>query len=204
MPQPGFRKQIGLTLVAVLQQAFAAPSGSPTGSWTDDGGYVRPLTLRGSWSTEPTTYPLVYAYAQRRGGKSAPAGGRLAATKRGGIQPVTLHVVVTTESADEREQLADLVNDTLEAGTNADGVPWATVLTTQGIELLAPGADRYQERRQDDDPAHAPVVYTADLAYDGRAQYWLVPALTTFAAPTLTFTLAITPGATPLWRSVTT
>ena len=203
MPQVGFRKQIGLTVAAVLQQAFNAAAGSPTGTWTDDGGYARTVTIRGAWSTEPTAYPLVYAYAQRRGGRSMPAGGRLTQNKRGGIQPVTLHILVRTASADEREQLSDLVNDTLEAGSNSAHVPWSTVLTTEGIELLEPGADRYLEQRQDVDPAHGAVSYTNDISYAARAEYTFTPTLTALGRVALTFTLATRPGSTPLWRSVT-
>lgn len=204
--QPGFRKSIGLTAAAVLQQAFGAPANSPTGTWTDDGGYTRSVTIRGSWSTEPAAYPLVYCYAVRRGGRSMPAGGRLTQTKRGGIQPITLHIVVRTQGGageDEREQLSDLVNDTLEAGSNSAHVPWANVLMSQGIELLEPGADRYSELRQDVDPAHGSVVYVNDTTYNARAEFSFVPTLTRYGTVALTFALAVAPGATPLWRNVT-
>jgi hypothetical protein len=82
-------------------------------------------------------------------------------------------------------------------------VPWAIVLTTEGIELLEPGADRYLEQRQDVDPAHGAVSYTNDISYAARAEYTFTPTLTALGPVVLTFTLATRPGSIPLWRSVT-
>jgi hypothetical protein len=200
---PGFPKQIELTLAATLQQAFSAPSGSPVGVWTDDGGYARQVTIRGKWSTEPTSYALMAIQSLVRPGPSQPAGGRVSQTQRGGIQPVTIEIQVVTPGADERPQLSNLLLSTLTTQANANNVPWSMVLRGQGIDLLAYGGDRYSESRQDQDPAHGPVAFVNTMTWQARAQYVQTRVVTALGTVSLTFTLATRPGSIPLWRSVT-
>lgn len=203
MAIPGFPKQIELTLAAVLQQAFNATAGSPIGLWTDDGGYARQVTIRGKGSTEPTSYALMAIQSLIRPGPSQPAGGRVSQTQRGGIQPITVEIQVTTPGADERPQLSNLLLSTLTTQANANNVPWSMVLRGQGIDLLAYGGDRYSELRQDQDSAHGPVAFVNTMTWQARAQYVQTRNVTTLGPVVLSFTLATRPGSTPLWQSVT-
>lgn len=185
---PGLRKQLALALIQVLDAAFNAttnPDGTQTGHWTDDGGYARTLTIRGSWSADPVTYPQLVVYAQR-GVYTPPAGNVLKtvagpprATVLGGVlDDSRLHCVVKAESEDEREQLSDLVDQLLDCELNASGVPYRQMLANRGVTLKRSDPDAFSVQRSvgpDGDPAHGPVVYQNDLVYRARSQITYVP-----------------------------
>ena len=197
----GLSKQLAITMVATLNQAFSAttnPDGTFTGHWTDDGGYARTLTVRGIWSTEPSAYPQIAVSADPGPQDVTGAGGIVGMVNPGGGAPLQpkyggilgraeVRCRVTTFNEDEREQLTDQLR-ALKGGVNANGVRWWHVLQTTGFEPLWWDRNRYSEQRQDADPAHA-VAYRNDLTLFARAQYVSVPTPLALERVTLADTL---------------
>ena len=108
----------------------------------------------------------------------ATAGPPIAPVMGAILEGSRLHCLVRAASEDEREQLADLVDQSLLCGQNAAGVPYELMLQNRGLTLLEPEPDRPSEQRQaapDGDPAHGPVVYQNDLVYPVRSQITYVP-----------------------------
>lgn len=212
-PTPGLSKQLAITMVAVLNQAFRAttnPDGTFIGRWTDDGGYARSLTIRGSWSADATAYPQLDVYADPGprvltgaggiiGMQQPQSGGPLQPKYGGVLDRAELHCRLRCESEDEREQLSDQLR-ALQAGQNTNGVRWWSVLRTTGFDPLWWDRNRYTEARQqgpDADPAHAPVVYCNDLVLYARAQYVSVPTPPALQSITLVDTLVAWVGGPP-------
>ena len=194
MTVPGLRKAIAIAVVTVLTEAC--------GTWTDDGGYQRTLTVRGNWSPQATALPQVTVHAELGQRLHMPAGmvvalrnwqpGTTPQPVRGGIiDPVRVICDVRTRSEDEREQVSDLLDSALYTGLNSAGVPWMDVLTGYGLDLLLAAPDSFSEIQQEDDTAHAPVVYRNRIVYPFRVQVQVVPTVQPVTTITLKNTLVV-------------
>lgn len=206
---PGLRKQLATAMIQVLNVAFAATTatdGTQTGHWTDDGGYVRTVTIRGAWSTEPASYPQIAVYAER-GDYTPPSGGALKVTALVKGQPIApvlggmiedsrLHCCIRTQGGaaeDEREQLSDQLDDLLDCGVNSSGVSYRAMLQNRGVTLKRSRPDSFRVERQEQDPAHGPLVMVNDLVYLARSQVIYVPTPTSVDRITLVPVLLTTP-----------
>lgn len=178
---PGLTKQIAVGMLEVLQVAFACDASTAVGSWTDDGGYTRTVTVQGVWSPNPTTYPQIVVQARlarQRGAaghlmRVAPiAKGSIPVLIYGGIlTDVRIRTTVRTASEDEREQLSDLVFQTIWAGANTYGVPFWKMLKNRGISITDQLDDATSQINQDADPAHGPQVFENVLTTAARVFY---------------------------------
>lgn len=191
----GLRKSIATGMLQVLQTAFACNAQTAIGTWTDDGGYTRSVTVRGAWSTEPEVYPLLSVQARLgriRGSvghmvkRNRIVKGQLSLPVYGGVlEGVAIRTTVKTASEDEREQLADLVYEYLWSGVNSASVPYFKMLSNRGIVITDQQSDEFSEQRQQTEEARAPVVFIATLTTLARVEFTAQVSGTALASITL-------------------
>jgi hypothetical protein len=91
------------------------------------------------------------------------------------IEDSRIHCLIRTNNEDEREQLSDQLDDLLDTGVNSSGVSFRMMLQNRGVTLKNSRPDVFRMERQDQDPAHGPLVPVNDLVYLARSQVTYVP-----------------------------